>query len=157
MLWESHACPLSSGSERFSKLSNQVCWGLKLLFSLSQHIFQMEQDAYRVEELPWETITFSNNEPVLVSESWEKRVAQFSQGTSVAPSITGRRCIRKKLLTGWYKWEWVSCSALDTRNVSPFPAESAPGQATWAAVSSGWTECIPSGAGYGTGRMMWGK
>ncbi|POI33777.1 hypothetical protein CIB84_002467 [Bambusicola thoracicus] len=46
----------------------QLCINLaneQLQHFFNHHIFQMEQDAYRVEELPWETITFSNNEPVL--------------------------------------------------------------------------------------------
>ncbi|XP_052526541.1 myosin-IIIa-like isoform X2 [Tympanuchus pallidicinctus] len=46
----------------------QLCINLaneQLQHFFNHHIFQMEQDAYRAEELPWETITFSNNEPVL--------------------------------------------------------------------------------------------
>ncbi|OXB79135.1 UNVERIFIED_CONTAM: hypothetical protein H355_006594, partial [Colinus virginianus] len=46
----------------------QFCINLaneQLQHFFNHHIFQMEQDAYRAEELPWEAITFSNNEPVL--------------------------------------------------------------------------------------------
>ncbi|XP_010282357.1 PREDICTED: myosin-IIIb-like, partial [Phaethon lepturus] len=39
--------------------------GCSNLFYLFQHIFQLEQAAYKEEELPWETITFNNNEPIL--------------------------------------------------------------------------------------------
>ncbi|NXL91881.1 MYO3B protein, partial [Alectura lathami] len=46
----------------------QLCINLaneQLQHFFNHHIFQLEQDAYKEEELPWETITFSNNEPVL--------------------------------------------------------------------------------------------
>ncbi|NWX19007.1 MYO3B protein, partial [Aegotheles bennettii] len=46
----------------------QLCINLaneQLQHFFNQHIFQMEQAAYKAEELPWETITFNNNEPVL--------------------------------------------------------------------------------------------
>ncbi|NXJ11635.1 MYO3B protein, partial [Odontophorus gujanensis] len=46
----------------------QFCINLaneQLQHFFNHHIFQMEQDAYRAEELPWEAITFNNNEPVL--------------------------------------------------------------------------------------------
>lgn len=43
------------------------------LFSLFKHIFQLEQAAYKEEELPWETITFNNNEPILVRERTDRR------------------------------------------------------------------------------------
>ncbi|NWW96540.1 MYO3B protein, partial [Rhynochetos jubatus] len=46
----------------------QLCINLaneQLQHFFNHHIFQMEQGAYREEELPWETITFNNNEPIL--------------------------------------------------------------------------------------------
>ncbi|KAK2537212.1 myosin-IIIb-like protein [Columba livia] len=46
----------------------QLCINLaneQLQHFFNHHIFQMEQSAYKEEELPWETITFNNNEPVL--------------------------------------------------------------------------------------------
>ncbi|PKK18298.1 myosin-IIIb-like [Columba livia] len=46
----------------------QLCINLaneQLQHFFNHHIFQMEQAAYKEEELPWETITFNNNEPVL--------------------------------------------------------------------------------------------
>ncbi|NXK49470.1 MYO3B protein, partial [Chauna torquata] len=46
----------------------QLCINLaneQLQHFFNHHIFQLEQAAYREEELPWETITFSNNEPIL--------------------------------------------------------------------------------------------
>ncbi|XP_014809353.1 PREDICTED: myosin-IIIb-like isoform X1 [Calidris pugnax] len=46
----------------------QLCINLaneQLQHFFNHHIFQMEQAAYKEEELPWETITFNNNEPIL--------------------------------------------------------------------------------------------
>ncbi|XP_068784796.1 myosin-IIIb isoform X4 [Struthio camelus] len=46
----------------------QLCINLaneQLQHFFNHHIFQLEQAAYREEELPWETIKFSNNEPIL--------------------------------------------------------------------------------------------
>ncbi|XP_047908233.2 myosin-IIIb-like isoform X1 [Anser cygnoides] len=46
----------------------QLCINLaneQLQHFFNHHIFQLEQAAYREEELPWETITFNNNEPIL--------------------------------------------------------------------------------------------
>ncbi|XP_071586527.1 myosin-IIIb-like [Heliangelus exortis] len=46
----------------------QLCINLaneQLQHFFNHHIFQMEQSSYKEEELPWETITFNNNEPVL--------------------------------------------------------------------------------------------
>ncbi|NXP45481.1 MYO3B protein, partial [Heliornis fulica] len=46
----------------------QLCINLaneQLQHFFNHYIFQLEQAAYKEEELPWETITFSNNEPVL--------------------------------------------------------------------------------------------
>ncbi|NXG64069.1 MYO3B protein, partial [Hemiprocne comata] len=46
----------------------QLCINLaneQLQHFFNHHIFQLEQAAYKEEELPWETITFNNNEPVL--------------------------------------------------------------------------------------------
>ncbi|XP_062455597.1 myosin-IIIb-like isoform X2 [Rhea pennata] len=46
----------------------QLCINLaneQLQHFFNHHIFQLEQTAYREEELPWETIKFSNNEPIL--------------------------------------------------------------------------------------------
>ncbi|NWR60877.1 MYO3B protein, partial [Bucorvus abyssinicus] len=46
----------------------QLCINLaneQLQHFFNHHIFQMEQTAYKEEELPWETITFNNNEPIL--------------------------------------------------------------------------------------------
>ncbi|XP_074022392.1 unconventional myosin-VIIa-like [Numenius arquata] len=46
----------------------QLCINLaneQLQQFFNHHIFQMEQAAYKEEELPWETITFNNNEPIL--------------------------------------------------------------------------------------------
>lgn len=66
-------CPLVQGrKEDVQDLSSQVCWVLQPLFSLFQHIFQLEQAAYKEEGLPWETITFNNNEPILVSEKTDR-------------------------------------------------------------------------------------
>ncbi|NXW09063.1 MYO3B protein, partial [Fregetta grallaria] len=48
----------------------QLCINLaneQLQHFFNHHIFQLEQAAYKEEELPWETITFNNNEPILVS------------------------------------------------------------------------------------------
>ncbi|KAM6187533.1 uncharacterized protein WM294_016690 [Sarcoramphus papa] len=46
----------------------QLCINLaneQLQHFFNHHIFQLEQAAYKEEELPWETITFNNNEPIL--------------------------------------------------------------------------------------------
>ncbi|KFV65615.1 Myosin-IIIb, partial [Dryobates pubescens] len=46
----------------------QLCINLaneQLQHFFNHHIFQLEQAAYKEEELPWETIPFNNNEPVL--------------------------------------------------------------------------------------------
>ncbi|XP_050770619.1 LOW QUALITY PROTEIN: unconventional myosin-VIIa-like [Gymnogyps californianus] len=46
----------------------QLCINLaneQLQQFFNHHIFQLEQAAYREEGLPWETITFNNNEPIL--------------------------------------------------------------------------------------------
>ncbi|NXI50989.1 MYO3A protein, partial [Chloroceryle aenea] len=46
----------------------QLCINLaneQLQHFFNHHIFQLEQAAYKEEELPWDTITFNNNEPVL--------------------------------------------------------------------------------------------
>ncbi|NXO74956.1 MYO3B protein, partial [Sitta europaea] len=46
----------------------QLCINLaneQLQHFFNHHIFQLEQAAYKEEGLPWETITFNNNEPVL--------------------------------------------------------------------------------------------
>ncbi|KAM8793019.1 myosin-IIIb-like [Eudromia elegans] len=46
----------------------QLCINLaneQLQHFFNHHIFQLEQAAYREEELPWETIKFNNNEPIL--------------------------------------------------------------------------------------------
>ncbi|PKU42832.1 myosin-iiib-like isoform x1 [Limosa lapponica baueri] len=46
----------------------QLCINLaneQLQHFFNHHIFQMEQAAYKEEELRWETITFNNNEPIL--------------------------------------------------------------------------------------------
>ncbi|NWR46830.1 MYO3B protein, partial [Regulus satrapa] len=46
----------------------QLCINLaneQLQHFFNHHIFQLEQLAYKEEGLPWETITFNNNEPVL--------------------------------------------------------------------------------------------
>ncbi|NXK11068.1 MYO3B protein, partial [Herpetotheres cachinnans] len=46
----------------------QLCINLaneQLQHFFNHHIFQLEQAAYKEEELPWETITFKNNEPIL--------------------------------------------------------------------------------------------
>ncbi|XP_010013774.1 PREDICTED: unconventional myosin-VIIa-like, partial [Nestor notabilis] len=46
----------------------QFCINLaneQLQHFFNHHIFQLEQAAYKEEDLPWETITFNNNEPVL--------------------------------------------------------------------------------------------
>ncbi|XP_075582482.1 myosin-IIIb [Pelecanus crispus] len=46
----------------------QLCINLaneQLQHFFNHHIFQLEQAAYKEEGLPWETITFKNNEPVL--------------------------------------------------------------------------------------------
>ncbi|KFW11749.1 Myosin-IIIb, partial [Eurypyga helias] len=46
----------------------QLCINLaneQLQHFFNHHIFQMEQAAYKEEELPWETITFNNTEPIL--------------------------------------------------------------------------------------------
>ncbi|GAB0202976.1 myosin-IIIb-like [Grus japonensis] len=46
----------------------QLCINLaneQLQHFFNCHIFQLEQAAYKEEELPWETITFNNNEPIL--------------------------------------------------------------------------------------------
>ncbi|XP_065716893.1 myosin-IIIb-like [Patagioenas fasciata] len=46
----------------------QLCINLaneQLQHFFNHHIFQLEQATYKEEELPWETITFNNNEPVL--------------------------------------------------------------------------------------------
>ncbi|NWI88559.1 MYO3B protein, partial [Pitta sordida] len=46
----------------------QLCINLaneQLQHFFNHHIFQLEQAAYREEGLPWETITFNNNEPIL--------------------------------------------------------------------------------------------
>ncbi|KFW87784.1 Myosin-IIIb, partial [Manacus vitellinus] len=46
----------------------QLCINLaneQLQHFFNHHIFQMEQAAYKEEGLPWETITFNNNEPIL--------------------------------------------------------------------------------------------
>ncbi|XP_029861409.1 myosin-IIIb-like isoform X1 [Aquila chrysaetos chrysaetos] len=46
----------------------QLCINLaneQLQHFFNHHIFQLEQAAYQEEELPWETITFNNNEPIL--------------------------------------------------------------------------------------------
>ncbi|NXS21406.1 MYO3B protein, partial [Mystacornis crossleyi] len=46
----------------------QLCINLaneQLQHFFNHHIFQLEQAAYKEEGLPWETITFNNNEPIL--------------------------------------------------------------------------------------------
>ncbi|NXK88685.1 MYO3B protein, partial [Formicarius rufipectus] len=46
----------------------QLCINLaneQLQHFFNHHIFQLEQAAYKEEGLPWETITFRNNEPIL--------------------------------------------------------------------------------------------
>ncbi|KQK82878.1 myosin-IIIb-like protein [Amazona aestiva] len=46
----------------------QFCINLaneQLQHFFNHHIFQLEQAAYKEEDLPWETITFNNNEPTL--------------------------------------------------------------------------------------------
>ncbi|KFM11563.1 Myosin-IIIb, partial [Aptenodytes forsteri] len=46
----------------------QLCINLaneQLQHFFNHHIFQLEQAAYKEEELPWETITFNNNQPIL--------------------------------------------------------------------------------------------
>ncbi|XP_058680455.1 myosin-IIIb-like [Ammospiza nelsoni] len=46
----------------------QLCINLaneQLQHFFNHHIFQLEQAAYKEEGLPWETITFKNNEPIL--------------------------------------------------------------------------------------------
>ncbi|XP_052633959.1 unconventional myosin-VIIa-like isoform X2 [Harpia harpyja] len=46
----------------------QLCINLaneQLQHFFNHHIFQLEQAAYKEEELSWETITFNNNEPIL--------------------------------------------------------------------------------------------
>ncbi|NWH70764.1 MYO3A protein, partial [Piaya cayana] len=46
----------------------QLCINLaneQLQHFFNHHIFQLEQATYKEEELPWETITFNNNEPIL--------------------------------------------------------------------------------------------
>ncbi|KAM6364146.1 myosin-IIIb-like isoform 2-T2 [Pluvialis apricaria] len=46
----------------------QLCINLaneQLQHFFNRHIFELEQAAYKEEELPWETITFNNNEPIL--------------------------------------------------------------------------------------------
>lgn len=108
------------------------------LFFLFQHIFQLEQAAYKEEELPWETITFNNNEPILVSERTDRRelLHQAKRGVLLLLSWEGE-APGKNLFKGWCRCKWMPCIALDMCNVSPFPAESVSGQASWASVSSG--------------------
>ncbi|KYO42746.1 myosin-IIIb-like [Alligator mississippiensis] len=46
----------------------QLCINLaneQLQHFFNHHIFRLEQAAYREEELPWETIAFTNNQPIL--------------------------------------------------------------------------------------------
>lgn len=82
-----------------------------------------------------------------VREDWWNRVAPFSQDMSVALAISqGGDAFGKDLFKGWCRWQWIPCTALGIYNLSLFfSTESAPGQATWAAVPSGWAECVPSG------------
>lgn len=145
MLWvrESHLCLLFGvGRKTFSVVYSQVWWVLQLLFFF----------------LCFSTFSRWNRLPI------RKRscLGRLSGSTIMnlfwwVRGLTEENCYMLPREKSWYHREEMhlgrtfskdgvgnsACPAMC--NVSPFCAESAPGQATWAPVSSGWAECIPSG------------
>lgn len=87
-------CPGVAGRGEVARLKSALAAGSSDLPLTPQHIFRLEQAAYREEELPWETIAFTNNQPILVSgPSWagHREAPEAAEG-GLLPQLCAECC-----------------------------------------------------------------